>query len=184
MPVAVEVRPADPGWVVTFVNEYGSAPRREAGEQEESYPALEALGEHDPALTSGLSELRLVAVADRLHRLFVASCPEEVAEVLNGLLKSSNPTPRVRAGVDGYERPWSVRGAAEVPLTAACALTLLEELDSSRRLGVCRAERCVDVFVDRSPSGGRRYCSSLCHNRAKVNAFRRRQKQSGIPRTK
>lgn len=180
MLMATEVWPADPGWVVAFVNEYGSAPRREAGEQLEPYPTPEALGDHDPALTSELSGPRLVAVADHLHRFFVASCREEAVEVLDGLLERSSPSPRVRTGGDGYERSWSVRGRAEAPLTAACALALLEELERSRRFGVCGAERCVDVFVDRSPGGRRRYCSSLCHNRAKVGAFRRRKRQSTV----
>lgn len=169
--------PADPGWVVAFVNEYGSAPRREAGEQLKPYPPPEELGEHDSALTSDLSVPQLVALADRLHRFFAAPSREEAAEILDELLAESAPTPRVRAGGDGYETSWSARGTADASLTAACALALLEELVRSRRFGTCQAERCVDVFVDRSPGGGRRYCSSLCHNRAKVSAFRRRRKR-------
>ena len=171
------MRPADPGWLVAFVNEYGSTPRREAGEQRAHYPPPGALGEHDPALTSGLSVPQLVALADRLHRFFAAPSGQEAAEVLDGLLAESAPTPRIRAEGDGYETSWSVPGVADAPLKAACALALLEEVAGSRRFGTCEAERCVDVFVDRSPGGGRRYCSSLCHNRTKVSAFRRRRKR-------
>lgn len=177
----MEVRPADPGWVIAFVNEYGSPPRREAGEQLEPYPPLEALGEHDATLTSELSESQLVALADRLHRFFAARSRKEAAVVLDGLLEESAPTLRVRVEEDGYEAWWAVRGKAEAPLMASCTLALVEELGDLRRFGVCEAEHCVDVFVDRSPGGKRRYCSSQCHNRAKVSAFRRRQKQSGMP---
>ena len=45
--MVVEVRPADQDWVVAFVNEYGTEPRREADEQEEPYPPMDALGAHD-----------------------------------------------------------------------------------------------------------------------------------------
>lgn len=175
----MEVRPADPGWVIAFVNEYGSAPRREAGEQLEPYPRPETLGVHDATLTSKLSELQLVALADRLHRFFAARSKEEAVVVLNGLLEESAPTLRVRAEEDGYDAWWVARGKAEAPLMASCVLAMVEELDDLRRFGVCEAERCVDVFVDRSPGGKRRYCSSQCHSRSKVSAFRRRQKQSG-----
>lgn len=177
--MATEVRLANPDWVVAFVNVYGSAPRREAGEQLEPYPPLGALGEHDATLTSDLSEPQLVALADRLHRFFAARSRKEAAVVLDGLLEESAPDLRVRAEEDGYKVWWAIRGEAEAPLMASCVLALVEELDNLRRFGVCEAERCVDVFVDRSPGGKRRYCSSQCHSRSKVNAFRRRQKQSG-----
>ena len=180
----MEVLPADTDWVVAFVNGYGSVPRLEAGEQLEPYPPPGALGEHDPALTSGLSEAQLVALADRLHRFFAACSREEAAVVLDGLLEESAPALRVRdAEEEGYEMWWSVWGTAEGPLTASCALALVKELDDSRRFGICEAERCVDVFVDRSPGGRRRYCSSLCHTRSKVSAYRQRQKQSGTAQT-
>jgi predicted RNA-binding Zn ribbon-like protein len=39
---------------------------------------------------------------------------------------------------------------------------------------MCDAVRCQDVFVDRSPGGRREYCSTQCHTRTKVAAFRRR----------
>ena len=172
----MEIHPADRDWVVEFVNEYADAPRREAGEELDPYPQPEALGERAPAITAGVTEPQLVALADRLHGFFAASSEDEAVGVLNGLLEESAPVPRVRSVGDGYEVSWSVVGRAGDPLAAACALALLEELKASRRFGVCEAERCVDVFVDRSPGGARRYCSSRCHTRAKVAAFRRRKR--------
>jgi hypothetical protein len=174
--VVTEIHPADPDWVVAFVNEYADAPRREAGEELDPYPPLEILGEHDPTLTAGLTKPQFVALADRLHGFFSASYEDEAVEVLNGLLEESAPVPRVRAVGDSYEVSWSVEGKAGEPLAAACALALLVELKTSRRFGVCEAERCVDVFEDRSPGGARRYCSARCHTRAKVGAFRRRKR--------
>ena len=160
------------------MNEYADAPRREAGQQWDPYPPPEVLGEHDPALTAGLRQPQLVALADRLHGFFSASSEDEALGVLNGLLEESAPVPRVGVVEDGgYEVSWSVEGEEGDSLAGACALALVEELKASRRFGVCEAERCVDVFVDRSPGGARRYCSSRCHTRAKVGAFRRRRKR-------
>jgi len=44
------------------------------------------------------------------------------------------------------------------------------------RLGVCAAERCINVYVDTSPNQSRRYCSERCSSRANVAAYRARQK--------
>jgi len=174
--VVTEIVPVNSDWVVSFVNEYADVPRREAGQQSDPYPPLATLGEHDPALTAGLTEPQLVALADRLHGFFAASSEDEAVGVLNGLLEASAPVPRVRAVRDGYEVSWLVEGRTGEPLAAACALALLDELKGARRFGVCEAERCVDVYVDRSPGGARRYCSLQCHTRTKVGAFRRRKR--------
>jgi predicted RNA-binding Zn ribbon-like protein len=176
-----EVKPADQAWVVAFVNEYGTEPRREANEQLEPYPPLSALGEHDAALAVGLTEAQLVSLADSLHRVFAASSRSKAAQSLNELLEESNPVPRVRSSesAESYEKFWRVRArAASVsPLMASCALTLIDVLGGPWRFGLCEASACADVFVDRSPGRQRRYCSSPCQNRSKVAAFRRRQKQ-------
>ena len=178
----LEVKPADQAWVVAFVNEYGTEPRREANEQSEPYPPLGTLGEHDTAMTAGLTEARLVSLADGLHRVFASSSRSAAARFVNDLLEESNPAPRVRANesAGGYEKAWMVSATADalVPLMASCALALIDILGGPRRFGTCEASACADVFVDRSPGRRRRYCSSLCQNRSKVAAYRRRQKQS------
>src|SRR5215211_2548864 len=155
--MVTKIQSADPDWVVAMVNEYAGASRREAGKELEPYTPPEALGEHDSALTAGLTERQLVTLADRLHRFFAASSREESARVLNGLLEESAPVPQIRVEEDGYEVSWSVEGAAGEPLMAACALALLTEVSGLRRFGVCEADHCVDVFVDKSPGGRRRY---------------------------
>jgi len=175
-----EVWLADPDWVVAFVNEYGNLPRRAAEEQGQPYPPLDALGEHDPALSAGLTEAQLVASADRLHRVFSSASRSEAAGYLNELLADSCPTPRIRPSEDGgYETSWLARGTADAPLVAACALALLDVLTGPWGFGICDAARCTDVFVDRSPGGQRKYCSAKCHTRTKVAAFRRRQAVGG-----
>ncbi len=175
------MRPADPDWVVAFVNEYGNLPRRAAGEQGHPYPPLGYLGEHDPTLSAGLTEARLVALADRLHRVFSSASRSEAAGSLNELLADSRPTPRVVPGAagDSYETSWVARETAEAPLAAACALALLDVLTGPWGFGICDAASCVDAYVDRSPGGRRKYCSTQCHTRTKVAAFRRRMAARG-----
>ena len=45
-----------------------------------------------------------------------------------------------------------------------------------RRLGICAASPCANVYVDTSPNQSRRYCSDRCSSRANVAAYRARQK--------
>ncbi|WP_374119541.1 CGNR zinc finger domain-containing protein [Streptomyces sp. RKAG290] len=42
-------------------------------------------------------------------------------------------------------------------------------------MGTCAGERCVDVYIDQSPGGRRRFCSVTCQNRTRVAAFRSRR---------
>ena len=121
----------------------------------------------------------MVALADRLYRVFSSASRAEAAGALNGLLEDSRPVPRVRAGRGaGYEASWVVREKDGAPLVAACALALVDVLSGPWGYGICDAARCADVFVDRSPGGRRKYCSAQCHTRTKVAAFRERRKRS------
>lgn len=173
-----ELRAADLDWLVNFVNEYGTEPRRVAGEQHEAYAPLDELGEHDRALTAGVDKTQLVALADRLYKFFTLS-HAEAAETVNELLAESDPSPRAHTNNDVRESFWVVEYRISDPITvpamAVCALALLEILVAPYPYGICNAARCVDAFVDRSPGGQRRYCSALCQNRAKVAAFRERR---------
>ena len=49
------------------------------------------------------------------------------------------------------------------------------------RLGTCRSPDCDRVYVDLSKNASRRFCSTVCQNRVKAAAFRRRQ-VAGAPR--
>lgn len=64
-----------------------------------------------------------------------------------------------------------------VPLAAAAARLLVDE-DLSR-VRVCEGPGCSLWFLDRTKSGTRRFCSAAtCGNRAKVAAFRARERLS------
>ena len=63
-------------------------------------------------------------------------------------------------------------------LTAAAALTLRDQLATRDpdRIGTCTGRRCADAYIDASPAGQRRFCSVTCQNRARVAAWRERQR--------
>jgi hypothetical protein len=172
---APTVPPLPLDWVVAFVNEYAAAPRRAAGEADAPYPAPRELPEGDALDGVDLPDpAELAVLADRLHGAFGAD-PVAVAASLSLLLEDSGVRPRLVARSGRPRAAWIHDGAA--PLAAGCALALWQHLTSTvgDRLGVCSASRCVDVYVDRSPAGARRYCSLTCQNRTKVAAFRARQ---------
>ncbi|SDL82172.1 CGNR zinc finger domain-containing protein [Nonomuraea jiangxiensis] len=167
--------------MVEFVNEYADRPRATAGEQELPYPdAAKVLGwPAEPPLPAAAD---LVAAANAAFRVFSAARDGRAYEELNTLLRSVRPLPV--ATESGLR--WTVDTQAEV-LPAALGTCLLEWLmhHGRPRLGTCHASKCADVYVDTSPAGQRRFCSSTCLNRHKVAAYRRRSSQdrTGEPET-
>jgi predicted RNA-binding Zn ribbon-like protein len=71
---------------------------------------------------------------------------------------------------------WRFRYGASSWLAAETGIALLEAIegDGWERFGTCEAPPCRNVFVDRSRNRGRRYCSTLCANRAAQAAHRAR----------
>jgi predicted RNA-binding Zn ribbon-like protein len=74
-------------------------------------------------------------------------------------------------------RDESTPEAALVPIAEAIAELLVEgDFDLVRK---CESEDCTLLFIDRTKSHRRRWCSmAVCGNRAKVAAFRERQKDA------
>ncbi|HRD60729.1 MAG TPA: CGNR zinc finger domain-containing protein, partial [Nocardioides sp.] len=46
------------------------------------------------------------------------------------------------------------------------------------RLGICASDPCRCAYVDRTRGGTRRYCCTLCNDRAAARAYRQRKGQS------
>lgn len=156
------IEPLDMATVVDLVNEYAHAAREAAGETGEPYPVLAGL---DDVRTS-----RLVALADELHRAFAE--PDAAATVLNGLLDRHG----LHRRLDGTGRlAWVT--ARRVGVEAAATVALVETIDryGLARIGCCEGDRCVDVYVDTSPSRARRYCSERCQTRTRVARWRNRR---------
>ncbi|MFC5175836.1 CGNR zinc finger domain-containing protein [Nocardioides taihuensis] len=108
---------------------------------------------------------------------------EGVVRALNGLLEQYPVTPRI-SGHDEHLHLHvgsTAEGVADLLVGEALLglATLVCDL-GPRRLGVCSAKGCRNVFVDISPNASRRYCSDRCSSRANVAAYRARQR-AGSP---
>lgn len=167
--VAVTVAAMPPSALVRLVNEWGTVPRRTAGEQDQPYPAA---GDLDLGVPARLGDAGLRRIADLLYPVFAAPDARTRAELVTALLHQTGVRPVVAADAHGA---WVVDQRRHAPVAAA-ALTLRDHLDryGDARLGTCAGRDCADVYVDTSPTRDRRYCSVTCQNRARVAAYRRR----------
>lgn len=164
--------------LVALVNGWGSVPRKAAGEEGEPFPGrpllLAQIGVRRNLIPR--SNAALAAVADELHPVFAASSPAERVAVVNRLLATAAVRPALYVEGSAIEASWLVDDVRQA-LLAAAALALRSQLADQppNRLGVCAGDRCVNAYVDISPSGQRRFCSVSCQNRTRVAAFRRRK---------
>jgi predicted RNA-binding Zn ribbon-like protein len=163
-------------WLVECVNEYSTPTREAAGELDRALTRLPG----GPSEASSLTPDDLIRVADGWFEVFrVAPEPEAVAAELNQLLMRATPT--VTAISDGDSVTSMVALAPETDaatrLSVWGALALLNTTATLgvSRIGVCTGDRCLDVYVDRSPRHNRRFCSQLCQTRERVNRYRGRK---------
>jgi CGNR zinc finger len=179
----VLIEPMSPDVLVWLVNEWGSAPRAAAGEDQAPYPdagllaallAGSGVRECPPGL---LTTQALSRTADRLHPVFAAPDPSERLGLVNGLLTETGVRPAVEL-IDGRPGATWLVGDPQQALVAAAALTLRHQLAAvdPDRVGVCSGHRCADAYIDASPAGRRRFCSVTCQNRARVAAWRRQRR--------
>lgn len=144
--------------VVDVVNGWGDEPRARSGQGDTPYP-----DGRDPA--------PLVEVANLVHPVFAAPTPAELAERLTALVHAAGLTLTFEASGNDVREVWH----ADRPLLGAAVLALVGHLrddPDAGRLGTCAGDDCVDVFVDHSRAGRRRYCSITCQNRARTRAYR------------
>jgi predicted RNA-binding Zn ribbon-like protein len=117
-------------------------------------------------------------LASALRVVFDDPGGEPSARTINRLLRDTGARPQLDPAAGGG---WSVHfhGSDDTLATGwaagcAVALALAVGSDLAGRLGVCQAERCDRVYVDRSRNGTKRFCSTACQNRVKAAAFRAR----------
>ncbi|WP_370614042.1 CGNR zinc finger domain-containing protein [Mumia qirimensis] len=166
----------EPDAVVTLVNEWGTAPRVEAGESDSAFPPTEQV-----APDVAFSDPDLVRVADLLHPLFAAESPVERIRIVDELLAGAGTTVRV-ALVDGHVRDGWVPASPRDALLVAALRTVHDMLveRGADAIGTCEGAACVDVWIDRPRGRPRRYCSDTCAGRARVTAFRRRRREEDV----
>jgi len=163
--------------LVDLVNGWASIPRHEDGRDSAAYPPVADLAGRLGFPAPELSDQELAATADRIYPVFTAPDAGRRAELVTEFLDEASVRPGLHLVRAELRRGWSVPDP-HAALLAASAIALREFLADHEpdRLGVCTGSRCVDVFVDASPGGRRRFCSVTCQNRARVAAFRDRRK--------
>jgi predicted RNA-binding Zn ribbon-like protein len=113
---------------------------------------------------------------DQLRAAWEARRDEQAVGVLNEVVADAHAVPRL---VKDWAGSWRFRYGTASWLAAETAMALLEEIrvGGFGRFGICAARPCRCVFVDRSKNRGRRYCSTLCANRAAQAAHRARRRR-------
>ena len=120
------------------------------------------------------------ALRPELRAIFEAPNEKEAAARINALLARSGAAPQMT----DHDGKWHLHFAADdapladrVAAVAAMGLATVIVRWGWKRLGVCGADDCKDVFVDTSRNKSRRYCDPSCSTRMNVAAFRARHKE-------
>lgn len=168
------VPPVPPPWLVSLVNEY--APQTREAARENHCPYLDVMAGPQAPRMSPVSQKDLISIAHRLWLIFAAESEAQRAALLNDLLDDAELSPQVN---ERAELCWTTSHTNAGPLLlAGCAAALLVATQEHnwRRLGTCAGDDCVDAYIDAAGRGTRRYCSATCLNRARVRAYRSRQR--------
>lgn len=113
----------------------------------------------------------LKALRDTLRTVFECGDDDEARQVLNVALLHADAVVQVTPqglGVSG-----DLRGR----LLFAVARHVAEH--GVARLGTCASDPCRCAYVDQTRGRTRRYCCTLCNDRAAARAYRRRKGETG-----
>lgn len=139
-----------------------------------AFLALHGLPSHN-ASAADLPRVRRLRA--EVRAIFEAPDPGKAIAGANEVLRRARPELQLKAEGGAAAFEWGAGGASVIErLNSAVALNLgfLLELYGFERLRICDADPCVDVFVDVSKQGARRYCAVDCANRARIAQFRAR----------
>ena len=137
---------------------------------------------HPQAARRGFAEA--VRLRERIYGIFTAvaaSRPVDRGDVeaINAELSGALAHARIDARGDGFVWTWAGDGAGLNRILWPVVRSTADLLVSDERQAVreCASGRCSWLFVDRSRTGRRRWCSmKTCGNRDKVRRFYERQK--------
>ncbi len=106
-----------------------------------------------------------------IRTVFECAEDDEARRVLNEALLSADAV--VQVAPEGLVVSGDLRGR----LLFAVARHLAEH--GVARLGICASDPCRCAYVDHTRGRTRRYCCTLCNDRAAARAYRRRQGETG-----
>ncbi len=133
---------------------------------------------------------RAIALREAMWRTFdrVAQDREAAADDVAGLgAEAADAMAHARVARDGAGYGWRWPETEDLarplwPIAHAAALLLMSD-ELRGRVRECASDTCDWLFLDRTRNASRRWCDmSGCGNRAKVRAFRERQKRSASGR--
>lgn len=148
--------------------------------------SLRASGARD-GRTADKAFARAVALREALHRSFAGvagggqPAPGDL-ELLNTHLAAAMPHARIRPKDGGFAWSWEDGKPSLDRLLWPVARSAADVLVAPERVSLreCASEVCSWLFLDRSPTQRRRWCSmKTCGNRAKARAFYARQQKNG-----
>lgn len=119
----------------------------------------------------------LLELRAQLAPVFAAGTVDAAVMLLDALLGDTLVPARLSTSGGAVNWHWGAdqtgMAALRMRLLAALAVHLVRY--GTTRLGVCRAEPCRCVYVDRSRARTRRYCCDQCNDRAAAAAYRQRR---------
>lgn len=126
---------------------------------------------------AALREAAWVAFSKIAHE---KEAPRESVETISAEAADAQAHARLVKMDDGWQWQWPDDDIARPlwPIARAAADLLTNEQDR-RLLRECADDTCAWMFVDRTKNHSRRWCNeNTCGSRAKVRAFRQRQKRA------
>jgi predicted RNA-binding Zn ribbon-like protein len=132
-----------------------------------------------PATDADLDAMRVLR--PRLRAVWQATTSEDLAELINALLRDSDARPHLTEHGGGWGWHLHVTGPEaalehRIAAQAAFAFADLVRMGEPGRLRVCGAPDCDAVLVDLSKNRSRLYCDTgNCGNRQHVAAYRERR---------
>jgi predicted RNA-binding Zn ribbon-like protein len=135
-------------------------------------------GESDLASQLSPDDLpALRALRAQLKPVFAAATTRAAVDVLDPLLRDAAVPARLAPGNDTARWDWGAdqRGMTALRTRLLAALATHLTRHGATRLGICQADPCRCVYIDRSRARTRRYCCDQCNDRAAAAAYRRRR---------
>ena len=118
----------------------------------------------------------LHALRDTVRSVFEAEDDDQARWVLNAALLEAGAV--VQLLPDGL----GVKGlgpGGDLPARILVAVATHVAERGVARLGICASDPCRCAYVDRTRGRTRRYCCTLCNDRAAARAYRRRRGETG-----
>lgn len=119
----------------------------------------------------------LRALRDRLKPVFAAETTAAAVAALDPVLCDAAIVARLSSDGDAvyWDPAAGLRGMTALSARLLTALAAHLVRHGTARLGVCHADPCRCVYVDRSRARTRRYCCDQCNDRAAAAAYRHRK---------